>query len=196
MQFKVIDKNRVKILIEDKDLDLFENAEEVTNLCYDPPKELVLLLLREVYLRTGIDFLESKILFEMIPGTNSAFYIVITRLQTGAPDSDKDSVKADEDMYLFELYHVENIFDISCIVKNEKRLKAGSSKLYKFKNKYYLTVDFSPLTVAENGFYEFIKRLTEYSHKCKWNLLNESMLAEWGETVISEPLRKLAKYSQ
>lgn len=191
MQLKVIDKNKVKILFEDKDFDEFTVPEDITDCNDSVSREFILKLLGEIYLQTGINFLSSKVLIEVVPGVSTAFYIIITRLQNQETDRNQTLLKADEDMYLFKLCQAENIFDISECIKNKNSLKIGESKLYKYKNKYYLAIYFPPETVSDSNFGGLIKKITAYSEKCKWNILNEPILEEHGELLVKDPLNKI-----
>ncbi len=183
MRLKVIDENKVKILIENKDFDEYSVPEDVCDYEKSAVREFILKLLNEIYIQTGIDFFNSKVFLEIIPGTSDAFYIVISRISSENQPFQLTSVKADEDMYLFELYHPENIFDVSNLINKQNTLKVGNSKMYRYKNKYYIAVYFPPETVSDAKFYDLIKKITEYSKKCRWNILNEPILDEWGEMI-------------
>lgn len=191
MNLKVIDKDKVKIQIEEKDLDDLQLPSDASDMEDVLAREFILSLLNETYVRTGINFLDSKILVEIVAGASFSFYIIITRLSDKNTSDNNFAVKADEDMYLFELCHPENIFDVSAVVKNEKTLKTGSSKMYKYKNKFYLMINFPPETVSNDRFSELLSKLNEYSVKCRWSILNEAMLCEWGELMIKDPIKKL-----
>lgn len=194
MQLKVIDKNKVKILIEDKDIVDSLLLTDGIDCQQKATREFILKLLNETYVRTGIDFLSSKVLIEVIPGVSGSYYIIITRIsQKPEPYVEFDTtVKADEDMYLFELYHPENIFDISKIARDTPSLAIGHSKMFKYKEKYYLSVYFPPKTVSDEEFTSLIKSFCEFSSKCRWNLYNECILAEWGELLCDDPLKRTA----
>ena len=194
MQLKVLDKDKVKILIEDKDIEESLISIDSIDCRQKASREFILKLLNETYIQTGIDFLSSKVLIEVVPGASGSYYIIITRLsQKPEPYVDFDTtVKADEDMYLFELYHPENVFDISKIIRDTPSLTVGHSKMFKYKEKYYLSVYFPPKTVSDGDFPALIKSFCEFSAKCKWNLYNECILAEWGELLWEEPLKNAA----
>ena len=188
MQLKVIDKDKVKILIEDKDFEELCVPEDITNCNEINSSEFILKLLDQTYIQTGIDFSDSKVLIEVLPGISSAFYIIITRLESKGTIQKQISLKADEDMYLFKLHQLENIFDVSDVFKRYTTLKIGGSRIYKFKNRYYFSIDFPPETVSDNVFYDLIKDITLYSDKCKWNILNEPILCEHGKLLIKNPI--------
>lgn len=188
MQFKVIDNDKVKILVESKDFDNFPELDECRS---GEVKEFILNLLDKIYVSTGVNFLGSKIFVEVISGGELSFYVVVTRLHDKTATGNIQTVKADEDMYLFELYFPECIFDVSQTIRNAKKLKTGTSRMYKYKEKYYLCINFPPQTVSDPDFYSLINSITCHSKKCKWNLLNEAFLCEWGELIIENPLVKL-----
>lgn len=193
MLLKVIDKDKVKVLIEDKDLEEYSVTFENLDSDDASSREFLLMLLNEIYSSTGVNFLESKVLVEVIPGISNSYYIIITRL---SPSSDNavhidKTAKADEDMYLFELYCPENIFDIAGVFEKNKDVKISATRMYKYRGKYYFTVDFPPETVSGERFYMIIKRLTEFCTKCKWSIINEALLEEWGELLAKNPVQKI-----
>ena len=63
--------------------------------------------------------------------------------------------------------------------------------MYKYRDKYYFTVDFPPETVSGENFYLLIKKLTEFSVKCKWSIVNEALLEEWGELIAQNPIQNI-----
>ena len=193
MLLKVIDKDKVKVLIEDKDLEEYRVTFENIDSDDASSREFLLMLLNEIYSSTGVNFLDIKVLVEVIPGISNSYYIIITRL---LPSSDKavnidKTVKADEDMYLFELYCPENIFDIAGVFEKNKDAKFSATRMYKYRNKYYFTVDFPPETVSGENFYLLIKKLTEFCVKCKWSIVNEALLEEWGELIAQNPIQNI-----
>lgn len=197
MLLKVIDKDKVKVLIEDKDLEKYGITYDNLDSEDDSSRELLLMLFNEIYSSTGVNFLESRVLVEVIPGVSNSYYIIITRL---SPSSDRavnidKTAKADEDMYLFELYCPENIFDIAGVFKKNKDIKIGATRMYKYKDKYYFTVDFPPETVSGDRFYMIVKCITEFSAKCKWSIINEALLEEWGELLARNPVQKISALS-
>lgn len=186
MQLKIIDNDKVKILIEDRDDIDFEQLDHNSLAS----RELILLLLKEVYKKTGVNFLNSKVLIEVVAGAMGSHYIIVTRISPGSVSAnDYDNMaKADGDMYLFELNCLENIFDVAGVFDSVRELEIGSTEIYKYKNKYYLAVDFPPETVANDKFYQFIKSVTEFCAKCRWNIINEALLKEWGELLSLNPI--------
>ena len=190
MQVKVINNDKVKILIEDKDFDDFIDFKGLVEFDRLNEKEFMFKILCKTYEQTGLDFLNSKILVDIIPGASTSFYIVVTRIQTEKTVGNSP-VKADEDMYLFELHYPECIYDIAEILTTNKVLKIGSNKMFKYKNKYYFMINFPPETVSSEQFKYLINDLTKYSCKCKWSIMNEGFLMEWGEILISQPVKKL-----
>ena len=191
MQMKVIDYDKVKVLVEPKDYCNIKNIENITDYTQKSTREFVLKLMQEIYLQTGINFLSSKVLLETVSGGASSFYIIITRLENESTPDNPIPLKADEDMYLFELYGVENIFNLIKLIKNSKQLKTGENRLFKYKDKYYLAVNFSAETVSMSEFEKFIVKSGEYCKRCKWSLLSEAFLKEWGEEVLNSPIKKL-----
>ena len=197
MLLKVIDKDKVKVLIEDKDLEKYGITYDDLDSEDDSSREFLLMLLNEIYSSTGVNFLESRVRVEVIPGISNSYYIIITRL---SPSSDNavnidKTAKADEDMYLFELYCPENIFDIAGVFKKNKDIKISTTRMYKYRGKYYFTVDFPPETVSGDRFYMIVKRITEFSTKCKWSIINEALLEEWGELLARNPVQKISALS-
>lgn len=191
MFLKVIDSNKVKILVEEKDI--ADTGLNFENLDYndDASRSFILKLLEETYIQTGINFFESKILVEAVPGISNSFYLIITRTSSDQDLSvnfDK-TVKADRDMYLFELKNFENIYDIARLLNGS--LHSENSKLFKYRGKFYLGIWFAPETVENDDFYMIVKNISEYADKCKWRIINEALLCEWGELISDDPMAKL-----
>lgn len=186
MFLKVINSDKVKILVEEKDI--VEYGLNFENLDYNESlsKNFVLQLLEETYLKTGINFLDSKILIEAVPAISNSFYVIITRLSySDAPSVNFDkTVRSDEDMYLFELSSPENLFDIIEVIRNGG-FKTGEMRLYEYRKKFYFSIDFPPETADSDSFYLLVRKITEYSEKCKWRITNEALLKEWGTLLIS-----------
>ena len=180
MLIKAINKDKVKILIEDKDIGLFP---DIKNLDPDSEKSraLILKLLKEVHTRTGIDLLYGKVVIEAVSGTGGSYYLLITRVK----DNDRE---ADGDLYLFVACALENIIDAMRAFKTYENLTVSGSAIYSYKNKYYLAVEFPPSTVSDGKFYLLVKELCEHLEKCKWSILNEALLKEWGELIVQDPV--------
>lgn len=190
MQIKVIDKDKVKILIETKDIEDLSVPDSLTDYSDDLAKEFILKILNETYHRTGINFLDSKILIETISGVSLSFYIIVTRLPEDSAVKNT-SIKADEDMYLFELKQLESVYDVCAAMKKYENLKSGTDKIYKYKNRYYLSIDFPPETISSIEFKNLLRAISKFASKCKWNLMNEAFLCEWGELISVDPLKKI-----
>lgn len=187
MLIKAINEDKVKILVEEKDIGVFPDFKTL-DYNNDDSREFILGLLKEVYTSTGINFLDGRVVIEALPGNAGAYYIVITRM---SHDKTKPS-KPDGDLYLFELCDLEKIFDAASVFSRFENLTVTETALYKFKNKYYLAVDFPPETVSDNKFYLLIKSLTEHFDKCKWNIINDAILKEWGELIIKDPIKYIS----
>ncbi len=185
MYFKVIDDNKVKILVEQSDTADIGITFESLDYNDDITRAFILSLLKNAYIHTGMNFLDSKVFIEAVAGSCGSFYIIVTRVcKEGTPSVNLDkTAKADKDMYLFELFSPEVVYDIVGILNNTDALKADSAKLYKYKGKLYLAIDFSPETTDKDEFYILIKNISEYSYKCKWRILNDALLYEWGELI-------------
>ena len=134
MQLKVIDKDKVKILIERKDIEENLISFESIDSQQKASREFILMLLKETYMRTGLNFLNSKILIEALPGTADSFYVIITRISAPLENSVEldTTLKADEDMYLFKLNNAENIFDIIETAKIFENIFLKTKKLSDF----------------------------------------------------------------
>ena len=60
MLLKVIDKDKVKVLIEDKDLEEYRVTFENIDSDDASSREFLLMLLNEIYSSTGVNFLTAK----------------------------------------------------------------------------------------------------------------------------------------
>ncbi len=179
MLIKAVDKDTVKILIEHKDIEDFPNFK---NLDYnsDSAKKFIFKLLKEIYSQTGINFLDGKVIIEALPGSNDSYYLLVSRI--GVSD-DKYISKPDGDIYIFKFTDIETIFDIAKMIDSFKKLPISTTQIYKYRDNYYLLVEFPPATVSDSRFYSLVKAICEYAQKCKWNIINEALLKEWGELI-------------
>lgn len=186
MFLKVINTDKVKILVEENDIIEYGLSFESLDYNDSLSKDFVLHLLEETFLKTGINFLDSKILIEAVPAISNSFYVIITRISYSDDPSvnfDK-TTKCDHDTYLFELSVPENIFDIISVIR-KSNYKTGNMYLYEYHNKLYFSIDFPPETADSEDFYLLIRKITEHSDKCRWRITNEAILKEWGTLLIS-----------
>lgn len=183
MLVKVLDENRVKILMEDQDIAYYDVPFE--KLDYDDPisKAFIYELIHKTYESTGVDFKNCRVMIEVIPGVSRAYYILLTRMdQEGLECIQFDKVESIErEVYIFKLksaYEVLRFFNqLSCFPPD------GSS-LYFYGDYYYAVISYSLGIIKEQGFLKLMLSLEEYGERCRFQLLNEGLLAEWGRCLL------------
>ena len=201
MLLKVIDENKVKILVEDKDILQYDLPFEKLNYNDKASREFILELIRKTYEQTGVDFMDSKVLIEAIPGSASSYYILFTRLEADSEQqiSFDKAARADTDIYIFKLFELKNLFEIAKQFEKHCSILASKSRVYLYRGAYYLVLEFATQIVADKSFEVFICTLNEFAVRCQWNMLNESLLSEWGtliagDDVIDKAISALKKY--
>ena len=195
MFVKVIADDKVKILVEKKDMDRFGVTADTLDDKDSASREFLLYLLDQVFKRTGVDFTDSRVLVEVISGTQNSYYIIITRLSAANETSVKvgRSTIPDGDTYIFELSELESIFDVVGIIDKFTNVKFGKTRLFNYRGNYYLSIDFSPESVADKSFSHVLSGICECGKKCKWSMINEAILCEWGTVIAENPIEQIKK---
>ncbi len=187
MLFKVINSDKVKILIENDEVDKnFLNDLKFNKEC---AKDVLALLLINIYNETGISFLNSKVYLEVIEGTSKAYYIIITRLNDGNNDNIVVSNQSEEnDMYIYNIINIENLFDAANVID----LKAiHTNTLVEYQNKYYLMLSFKDDCLKEENIKLCLQNLDGILERCKSKLLADAVLIEWGSIVDDNIIQKI-----
>ncbi|MBR4086825.1 MAG: adaptor protein MecA, partial [Clostridia bacterium] len=78
---KVLDENRVKILIEDQDIELYDLPFEKINYDDRYSRAFIMELLQKTYEETGVNFCECKVMVEVIPGVSNSYYILLSKIE-------------------------------------------------------------------------------------------------------------------
>lgn len=180
MRLKVINSESVKVLIEKKDMDEGYPAMDMISPDIDSSGTFIVTLLQEILEKTGVDFLDSKVIIDILPGIDESYYLIISKLTSGKKTYDVGG----EDIYLFELDAVENITDALSFV-TDSEIHANTVRIYKYKQRYYLMLGFLPDSADAPDFQNFVRQICRYARKCKWSLYNEPVLEEWGELIYS-----------
>ena len=183
MLVKVLDENRVKILMEDNDIDFYNLPFEKLN--YDDPlsRAFIYELIQKTYDQTGVDFMDCRVMIEVIPGVSRAYYILLTKIEhEGREQFEFDKAdKAESEIYIYKLsFGTEVLRFFKCF----QEFKPESSELYYYNQKYYITLSFSPAITIDPKFGIFLNRLEEYGGKVLYNYANEAFLKEWGELLV------------
>ena len=96
-------------------------------------------------------------------------------------------------MYIFALNNIDEIFDIADLLKKNSLYICQKSELYIYKNKKYLYLYLKYNIASQDSFDTFISDISEISCRCKWGIINESILHEWGELVCSDIIKKIVE---
>lgn len=183
MLVKVLDQNRVKILMEDQDVEFYGLPFEKIN--YDDPhsRAFIYELIQKTYDQTGVDFKDCRVMIEVIPGVSGAYYILLSKMEREGQDRiefDK-AERSDSEVYVFRLSRgVEVLRFFEFLQKCQPEI----SELYFYLNDYYVMLTYpAPMTVKEE-FLQFLTRLEEYGGRCRYQYENEALLKEWGVLLI------------
>lgn len=189
MLFKVINNDKVKVLVERDDAIKFAelNFDEED----DKTRNSVAELLIEIYEQTGINFMNSKIVLEVVRGISQSYYIIVTRIINAEDKTDSITEDDEVDMYIFRLAGPETLFDIIDVFKKSNTVFPAKSELYRYKKALYICIGFSVDTMKNESFTCLIDELSSVGERCKWNIVNDAILKEWGTLISSDIFKKI-----
>ncbi len=184
MLVKVLDERRVKILIEDQDVSVYNLPFEKLN--YDDPysKSFIYDLIRKTYEQTGIDFQDCCVMIEVIPGFARSYFILLTKMEEdGEKKVEFDKAERSEpEVYI---YKMDRGGEVLRFFSSLNAYQPEISELYYYEGHYYVVLTFPPHVVAEKGFLLFLEQLNEFAHRCKYRYYNSGLLSEWGEVLAT-----------
>ena len=183
MLLKVLDENRVKILMEEQDIEHYDLPFEKLN--YDDPysRAFIYDLIQKTYDETGIDLSDSRVMIEVVPGVARAYYILISRIKRDGEEQiefDKAELPEAEE-YVFYLPTGESVVRF---FGQLKEFYPQNSELYLYNRKYYALLSYNPQAVTDDRFSSFLGRLDEFGERCNYHFKNAAVLKERGECVI------------
>ncbi len=182
MLLKILDEDRVKILMEEQDIEHYDLPFEKLN--YDDPysRAFIYELMQKTYDETGIDLSDSRVMIEVVPGVARAYYILISRIkQEGERKIEFDKAEIPEaEEYIFCLCKGEELLRF---LKHFKIFYPQNSEIYLYNQQYYVLLSYGPQTVKEPRFLEFIYGLEEYGKRCDYQFHNAALLKERGECL-------------
>lgn len=183
MLVKVLDENRVKILMEDQDVELYDLPFEKLN--YDDPisRAFIYELIQRTYDQTGVNFQDCRVMIEVVPGVSRTYYILLTRMdRAGREKIEFDKAdRTDTEMYIFRMEHGS---DVLKFFGSMQEFRPETSELYLYKQNYYAALSFSPNATTNPAFAHFLAALEEFGGRCRYHYSNESLLKEWGELLL------------
>ena len=179
MLVKVLDQNRVKILMEDQDIEFYGLPFEKIN--YDDPhsRAFIYELIQKTYDQTGVDFQDCRVMIEVIPGFSGAYYILLSKIDCegqGRIEFDK-AERADSEVYVFRL---KRGIDVLRFFEFMQEFRPEISELYFYKNDYYVMMTYAAHLTVKEEFLHFLACLEEYGGRCRYQYENEALLKEWG----------------
>lgn len=182
MIFSVISKDKVKVLVERNELTIIDDIENFS-IGDSIPRSIAEFLLI-VYKQTGVDFTNNKIVIEVVACSLQSYYIIITRITSEDQSHDDNEV----DMYIFRLTKPEKLFEVVDKIKTMSFEKI-KNELYEFKDTLYfcIYVKSNDYSVQDN----LIPLLEETFERCKWNIVNDSMLKEWGKLLSDNIIKEI-----
>ena len=183
MLVKVLDENRVKILMEDQDIEFYGLTFEKIN--YDDPlsRAFIYDLIQKTYDQTGVNFQDCRVMIEVVPGVSRAYYILLTKIKKEGRDRiefDK-AERADTEAYVFKF---DDGLSVLRFFRNMTQFQPDVSELYCYNNSYYVSLLFPASVAIKPDFISFLMQLEEYGGRCRYQYINESLLKEWGELLL------------
>ncbi len=182
MLCRVINKDKVKVLVERNELTIIDDIEKFSIGDTIPCSVAEFLL--AVYEQTGIDFTNSKIVIEVVACSLQSYYIIITRIISEDQSPDDNEV----DMYIFRLTEPEKLFDAVDKIKS-KSFEKIKNELYEFKDRLYFCI------YAKSNDYsvqdDLIPMLEETLERCRWNIVNDTILKEWGRLLSDNIIKEI-----
>ncbi len=184
----MLTNDKVKVLIEKNDIKNFELID--FDIDCDDTKNAVAVLLIGIYEQTGLNFLNSKILIESFKGCCQSYYVIITRISDDNCPQNIQSDNNEDYMYLFKLNFIEDVIDIASKIKNQN-IDLKQSKLYKYKNRLYISLYFDTNQNNESLIDEIVNKFGYDYTRCKWSILNDVILQEWGNLLNDNVIEKI-----
>ena len=91
-------------------------------------------------------------------------------------------------MYIFKVKRPEELFSIADVIRGNS-FDIKKSELYEFKNDLYLCIyTKSDDTVIRDI---FIPAVDKIAQRCKWNIINDSILKEWGVMISDNIIKEI-----
>lgn len=182
MLVKVLDNDRVKILMEDQDIAFYDLPFEKLSEEDPDSQAFIYELIQKTQERTGIDFKDCKVMIEVVPGVSGSYYILLTRMREegeGKICFDKADL-AEREVYIFRINHA---WDIPSFFELMSGFSPEESSLYFFGESYYALLAFNPSIIKNSDFNFFLLSLEEFADRCRYQYINEALLMEWGECI-------------
>ncbi len=182
MLVKVLDENRVKILMEDQDIEFYDLPFERINEEEPQVRSFLYELLEKTRKETGLDLNNCSLMVEVIPGVSRSYYILITRI----PSDEKEKISLDKlertdlEMYLFSIHDGKDVLNFLNYLKS---FPPDKCELYYYQKCYYAALLFRPYQTAHPSFTPFIMQLEEFGGRCRYHAMNIGILREWGERI-------------
>ena len=183
MLVKALDENRVKVLIEDRDIDRYDLPFEKLNYDDQNSRAFIYEILEEAYDQTGINFRNCRLMIEVIPGVSRSYYVLLTRiLQNGDEKIEFDKAdRTESEMYIFKIDQGSKVFRFFRFLS---KIPPQKSDLYFYNQHFYVALSFAPYVVEKEDFRWFIHGLEEFGERCSFRYSNEALLREWGERLL------------
>ncbi len=192
MLVKVLDENRVKILMEDQDIEFYGLPFEKIN--YDDPhsRTFIYELIQKTYDQTGVNFQDCRVMIEVVPGVSRTYYILLSKMDADGLEKiefDKTD-RSDIEVYIFRL---NGGTDVLKFMEKLDRYTPVQSELYYYGDCYYIALSFQSDLTASPEFSLFLMQLEEYGGRCRYHYINESLLREWGRLLLGPDAYKVLR---
>ena len=183
MLLKILDQDRVKILMEEQDIEQYGLPFEKLN--YDDPysRSFIYELIQKTYDETGIDLSESRVMIEVVPGVERAYFILISRIkEKGEQRIEFDKAELPEmDQYIFVFADAMAVLQFIDWVQSTYPLECV---VYYYNQKYYAVLSYGYNTLKEKGFERELRRMEEFGTRCEYQYINSAILKEFGDELL------------
>ncbi len=189
MQVKVLDENRIKILMEDQDVEYYDLPFERINEEEPLVQEFLSDLLKRTKTEIGLDLHNSSLLVEVIPGSSRSYYILITRMagQEDAKTSLYSEESAKAEMYLYMINDGE---DVLRFFEQLRAYPPETAELFYYRKCYYAALYYRSRQISHPSFYSLLMQLEEFGGRCDYHAANIGLLRERAELVSNSFLLK------
>ena len=122
MKLCAIDETKVEILIEKEDATIFDMPYERFFQGDSKTNDFFCEIIEMVALKTGIKFLNSKVLVEVFPAEDESYYIVLTKINCEQSAQNEDISGDESSMFIYRIYSLYDMFKIAGCFNNYKSI--------------------------------------------------------------------------
>lgn len=197
MNIQQIGPDRLRILLEPKDLDKYELDYYSINKESPGTKRLLKEILSQAQ-KSGFNTSRCKILIEVFPGKNSGCILYLTKSPFGKPlqrPRENHGSLTQCNVYILSCGCLEDAIEAIGHFANYPDLPTKRSSLYSFEGEYYLVFVPVNLGLDRDRLVSLLAALSEYGSAQNCTPVREAMLAEHGNIILkSRAIESFIRY--